>query len=248
MPAPGLFDKIRKMYLLPTITTTSKDWREKVKEAKDLKLKEISIFPTCLGLEERKELYELLKETSIEKIPFVHLRTDMGVWELNYLVRNFHTKVFNTHSRREYPIPSEWDKYRKNIYIENTYFPFDEKEIKEFAGICLDFSHLEASRIYQPERYPHDIKMIEKYGSGCGHISPAPNWNFLDKDIWQFNREKGKNFPHTLKNLSELDYLKQYPASYFGEYLALEMENSLKEQLKAKEYIIKLLKIWSTKR
>ncbi len=230
------------MNLLPTITTTSADWRERIKEAKNLKLKEISVFPTCLSLEERKELYELLKEASIERIPFVHLRTDMEVWELDYLVRNFHVKVFNTHSRREYPIPPEWDKYRKKIHIENTYFPLDEKEIKEFAGVCLDFSHLEGSRIYQPERYANDVKIIEKYGSGCGHISPVKNWNFLDKEAWRFKKGETENFPHILKDLSELNYLKRYPLKYFGKYLALEMENSVEEQLKAKEYIIKLLK------
>jgi hypothetical protein len=226
------------VYLLSTITTTSSDWRDKAKEIKKLRLKEISIFPTCLDLSERRELYELLKKTNIERIPFVHLKSDMELWELDYLVKNYHTKVFNTHTRREYPIPPEWQKYRKMIYIENTYFPFDEKEIEEFAGICLDMSHLEARRIYQPEKYIHDIKIIEKHNCGCSHIGPTKDWNFLNK------KETEKHpHPHILKDLSELDYLKKYPLWYFGAYVALEMENSLEEQLKAKDYIIKLLKI-----
>lgn len=234
----GFFDRIRKVYLLPTITTTSSDWRVKVKEVKNLGLKEISIFPTCLGLAERKELYELLKGEGIEGISLVHLRSDMELWELEYLVKNYHTKVFNTHTRRAYPIPSEWQKYWEMIYIENTYLPFDEKEIKEFAGICLDLSHLEACRIYQPERYIHDIKIIENYGCGCNHIGPAKDWNILNKK----EGAEGHHHPHILRKLSELDYLKKYPSRYFGEYLALEMGNSIKEQLKARDYIIKLLK------
>lgn len=224
------------MNILPTITTKFQNWRDKVKEAKSLKLKEVSVFPTLLNLEERKELYRLLEGSCIEEIPFVHLRSDIELWELDYLTKKWQTKVFNTHGSRQFPIPQEWDKYRKMIYIENSYFPLEEKEVERFAGVCLDFAHLENRRIYYPEGYSNDIKVLEEYGCGCNHISPMKNWNFLNE-----KEEKKYPDPHILNNFTELDYLKQYPARYFSPFIALEMENTIAEQLKAKEYIINLL-------
>ena len=228
---------VPSMKILPTITTiTLGAWKEKVKEVKKLKIKEIALFLTSLKQEERKELYQLLKETSVERIPFVHLRSDMEMWELDYLVDNYQTKVFNAHSEKKFPLSYNLDKYRNIIYIENTYDPLDEKEIKEFAGICLDLSHLENDRIFRQEKYRHNIELIEKYPCGCSHISPGKNFATLNK--------KNKSWPedpHDLKNLSELDYLKRYPLKYFGGFVAIEMENSIKEQLKIKDYIMNLL-------
>ncbi len=227
------------MQILPTITTiTPGAWREKVKEVKRLKLKEVALFPTCLNQAERKELYQLLEEANIKSIPLVHLRSDMEIWELDYLVQHYQTKVFNTHPAREYPIPADWGKYKNLIYIENTYEPFDEEEIGEFGGICLDFSHLENNRLFRKETYEHNIKIIEKYPCGCNHVSPAKDSAFLNKEA----RNRENQHPHFLKNLSGLDYLKQYPLSYFSSWVALELENTIGEQLKAKEYIINLVK------
>ena len=42
---------------------------------------------------------------------------------------------------------------------------------------------------------------------------------------------------HVLESFSEMDYLKNYPQEYFPEYMAIELENSLAEQLKIKEYL-----------
>ena len=220
------------MKIFPAITTISPNWRDKLSETKELKLEEISIFPTCLNLAERKELYELLKETKIKRIPFVHLRSDMDLWELDYLIKNYGTRVFNTHTAREYPLNAGWTKHKDIIHIENTYEPLDEQEIKRFAGICLDFSHLENNKNFRPEIYQHNIKMIEKYGCYCNHIGPAKSFPFLNKKA---NREETKH-PHLLDDLSELDYLRKY-TKYFSPFMALEMENSIKEQLKAREYL-----------
>ena len=44
------------MQFLPAITTKTKSaWRDKVEEVKELKLKEVALFLTCLNQEERKE-------------------------------------------------------------------------------------------------------------------------------------------------------------------------------------------------
>ena len=226
------------MRILPTITTiTPGAWREKIKEVQKLKLKEIALFPTCLNQAERKALYQLLKETNIKSIPLVHLRSDMEEGELAYLIKNYQTKVFNTHTWREYSISANWAKYQNLIYIENTHQRLDEEEIKKFAGVCLDFSHLENDRLLHQDIYEHDIKLIQRYPLGCGHISAIKTAPVSDR------KSKLGYDSHDFENLSEFEYLKRYPLKYFPELIAVELENSLEDQLKAKEYIIKLLNI-----
>jgi len=227
---------MKNRQILPTITTKIKSaWRDKVKEVKKLRLKEVALFLTCLNQKERKELYQLLKETNIGSIPFVHLRSDMELWELDYLVKHYQAKVFNTHTKRDFPFLYNLDRYKKIIYIENVYKPLDEAEIKEFAGICLDLSHLENARIFKPKIYKHNISLIEKYPPGCSHISPNKNFLMLDED------KPLPEEPHYLKNLSELDYLKRYPLKYFGAFVAIELENTIAEQLKVIQCLKKIL-------
>jgi len=221
--------------IFPSITTISSNWREKIEEVRKLGLKEVCLFLTCLDINERKELYGLLKKTKIERIPLVHLRSDMDSDELDYLRRNYQTEVFNTHTQRKHPFLHNLDKYRKIIYIENTSLPLNEEEVKNFAGVCLDISHLEISRISDRERYENDIEILEKYPCGCNHISAVKKIPVKKKNELKYDF-------HYLENLSDLDYLKRYPAKYFSSILAIELENPIEEQLKAKNYIIDLLK------
>jgi len=225
------------MRILPTITTIF-DWREKIAEVGKLKLKEVSLFLTLVNLQERQELFRLLRDTKINKVPFVHLRSDMTREEIDYLIKHYHTEAFNIHTKREFPYFPDYVKYKDMTYIENVYEPLDENEIKEFAGVCLDFSHFEDDRLFRKATYKHNMEMIEKYGCGCNHISPFRGPH-LDRGEIKYRK---KEHPHFLKKLSELDYLRNYPKKYFSEFIALEMENSIKEQLKVRDYIFKLLK------
>ena len=228
------FFENRKIF--PSITTISSNWREKIKEIVKLGLREVCLFPTCLEKSEREELYKLLEKTKIEKIPLVHLRHDMNSEELDYLMKNYQTEVFNTHTERKYPFLYNLDKYKNIIYIENTSLPLDEEEIKNFAGVCIDFSHLEINRVLNRERYKNDIEILEKYPCGCNHISAIKKIPFREK-----NKVEYDDF-HYLEDLSELNYLKKYPAKYFSSIIAIELENNIEEQLKAKNYLIDLLK------
>ena len=103
---------------------------------------------------------------------------------------------------------------------------------KKFAGICLDLAHLESSRVFRPETYKHNIKIIEKYPCGCNHIGPSKNYSLFDK-----KERKEENHHHFLNNLSQMDYLKKYPQKYFSSFIALEVGNSIKEQLKIIDHI-----------
>lgn len=227
--------------ILPTITTTyGSDWKEKIAEIDVLGLEEIALFPTCLSKEERKEMYEMLTKTNLKRIPFVHLRSDFDEEEISWLRENYQTKVFNTHSERLYPLKYSWDKYKKDvIYIENTHLGFPEDELNDYAGVCIDFSHLENDRIIFPERYEQSVRMIQNHKIGCAHLSAIRNEQKQDPE----RPEEIRFDYHDLKNLFEMDYLKKYPQEFFPDFMAIELENSLVEQLKIREYIMKFIKL-----
>ncbi|MFH1714274.1 MAG: hypothetical protein ABH831_01610 [Candidatus Nealsonbacteria bacterium] len=211
------------MQILPTITTiTDLAWLDKIKEIKKLKLKEVCLFPTCLNKEQREKLYALLKDTDIERIPFVHLRSDMELSELDYLVKRYQTRIFNIHSKKEFVLLDDYGSYKKSICIENTPEFFDEQEINEFGGTCLDISHLENARLLRPDIYQANIRMLRKYPPKCSHISVI---------------KKESVHSHYFEDLSEFDYLKRYPLEYFGQIAAIELENSIQEQLDVIRYI-----------
>ncbi|PIP23105.1 MAG: hypothetical protein COX37_00425 [Candidatus Nealsonbacteria bacterium CG23_combo_of_CG06-09_8_20_14_all_39_17] len=224
--------------IIPAITTTSgSDWRGKVKEVINIGLEEVCLFPTCLEKKERQELYQLMEKTKIKKILFVHIRGDMDLEELDFLIERFGTQVFNIHSQSEYPMIYDYSKYKDILFIENTFSPLNEEELKNFGGICLDISHLENDRFFKKERFEHNVEVLEKYTIGCNHIS------CISEDIRIDEVEKcPRRDSHFLKNLSDLDYLKKYPLRYFSPFIALELENSLEEQLKAKDYIAEIIK------
>ncbi len=208
--------------ILPSITTVPGSfWKKKLKNTS---LKEVAVFPTFL--EERKEFYDLLEKSKVKSIPFVHLRGDMELWELDYFVQKYQTEIFNIHSKDQHPILNDFSKYKNIIYIENHKY-LSEKEINNFAGICLDLSHLEESRLLNKKKYQANKKILKKYKIGCNHISAIKK-----------NLEKATHF---LNDLSELDYLKKYPSCYFSNFIALEFKNSLEEQLKIKKYLEKII-------
>lgn len=224
------------MKLIPSITTTEgSNWKDKLKEIKDLRIEEVAFFPTCLTKEQRGIFYELLKQSPIKRIPFVHLRSDMDVSELDFLVKDYGTKIFNVHSEKEYPIDKEWlTNYREIICIENTSkCLFDEEEIKNYGGICLDFSHLEDRRLLSIETYNKDAAVLFKFPIKCNHISAIKKEFSLDA------KKKGelKYASHHMDDLSELDYLRNYPIQYFSDLCAIELDNKIYEQLEAIKHI-----------
>jgi len=218
--------------VLVTITTTyHSNWRKKIKEIDELNINEVALFPTGLNLQGRKECYQLLKKTKLIKIPFVHLKSDMAPWELKFLIKNYQSKIFNIHSETEYPLKYNLSFYSNQIYIENTNCFLNEKEVKKWAGICLDLSHLEDDRHLNPKRYHHNLKIIKKHPLGCNHISAVRKKTFHHT---QYGKIKSS---HWIQNLTEVDYLKKFPKEFFSPVMAIELENSLKKQLKVKEYI-----------
>ncbi|MFZ2970961.1 MAG: hypothetical protein WA063_07485 [Minisyncoccia bacterium] len=227
--------------ILPTITTThGSDWRKKIGEINKLGLEEVALFPTCLDLGGRSELYGLLEKSGLKKIPYVHLRNDMTPKEIGGLIERFGAEIFNLHTEREFPFANDYSKYAKNIFIENIYFPLSEVEIEKFGGICVDFSHLENDRLLYPEKFRHNVRLIEKFKIGCNHIATIKKEARIDPGN-KYDRSNRRYDAHDYCDLSEFDYLKNYPLNYFSNYIAIELENTIEEQLLAKEYLEKLI-------
>lgn len=228
---------MKKEQFLPAITTTDKygeGWRAKIEEIDGLGLERVAVFPTCLEENQREEMYKLLEETRVKNIPLVHLRGDMGLGELDYLIKRYNVKAFNIHTRRQHPVFYDYSRYKDILYLENT-LPFDEEELKQFAGVCLDFSHLEDERRLDKGRFAARIELLEKYPIGCNHVSAVPDKGHID----EYNKEIYAM--HHFEDLSEFDYLKNYPERYFSDFIAMELENPLEEQLKAIDYILSIL-------
>jgi len=231
---------VKPKFLLALTTTHKAHWRDKIKEIDQLQLTEISLFPTCLELEQRKMLYALLGATGIKHIPFTHLRTDCEAWEIEYLIEKYNCQLFNIHADDlAQGFLDRCQKYRHLIYIENGEHyqinPHFEKILEQTAGLCIDFSHWEDYEVRKDlKNYRGFKKYIKRFKVGLGHISAMKDkcYKSLDLDGNEFQFFAS----HFMEDLSEFDYIQNY-LPYLPEYSAIEIENSFAEQLKAKRYL-----------
>jgi hypothetical protein len=157
----------------------------------------------------------------------------MDYEELSFLKNNFNTQIFNIHTTREYEEFHDYKDLKKQVCIENTIYPLNEEEVKEWGGLCLDFSHLENEKLVGSGTYEKDIILINQYPIRCNHISAIKKEAKIDKYT-----QKERFDSHWYSDLSEFDYLKQYDKSLFSDFCAMELENTIEEQLKAIEYIV----------
>ncbi len=229
--------------LLGLTTTAGSDWREKIKEIKKFSVEKIALFPTCLDKNQRKELYLLLDDIGDLKIPHVHLRDDFELKEMDFLVKRFGTVVFNVHPQNSWPLQNDLSKYRKQIFVENlegTSLPSDTDLVK-FSGLCIDFAHLESMRLSGDPAYENFAKKLKKYPIGCCHISAILAEPATDERDFE---NPGQKFSdrHLFENFSEFDYMKRYK-EFLPQYISLELENSLAQQLEGRTYLKKILEL-----
>jgi hypothetical protein len=222
--------------VLPSITTHTREggntWKEKLTEIEELGLREVALFVTGLDCEQRRELFSMLTETgkrSPFQIRFVHAVSSMEDWEFRFLHENFGTGAFNLHPYWDFPKEHELSpEVRAMIYIENCNprRALAAEDLVGFAGVCLDISHLEDTRRNDQRGYAQVKKVIAASRLGANHISAvrsvawkesAPGWN-------QYS-------DHIASSADCFNYLRNYDSSFFAEFCAIEVENSLAEQL-----------------
>lgn len=220
--------------ILPSVTThgcSGHTWREKLLEISGLGLKEVALFTTGLSPELRQQCFKLLTEIRASQfftIPFVHAVSSMTENEYWFLKDTFGTEFFNLHPTREYPLEHTLSKnIRNHILIENSTFdiPLSVEDVNSFAGVCFDVSHLEDTRRTSHEEYLINLSVLNNYKVAANHISAV-----FPKPV-QFTAGRPGYSKHVFETLSDFDYLKNLPSAVFSNLCAIELENSLAEQV-----------------
>ena len=215
--------------IYPSITGfINADWQGQLKEINKLKLTEIAVFLSAFDKKERDHLYKFLLESSIKRVPLVHLRDDTDASDIKFFIKNFKTEYFNIHEPF-FGILKQWKGYWKKIYLELNYndeIPKDV-DVEKIGGFCIDLSHLKTAIARGAKEAFYVFENKDKIRFSCNHL------NGYD--------EKTKEDKHTVTDLKDFDYLKTLPKYVFGEVIALEVYNSIKEQLEFKKHVSKIL-------
>lgn len=224
---------MKNFNILVSITgREEKEWQDKLKEIEDFKIRKIALFLEIFEKDQREKIYEALKESHIKSIPLVHIRHDMERSELEFLKKHYKTKYFTCHEENFVRDDTkQWKGFYKNIYLEMNFDNIVSKKVKveKIGGFCIDLSHFKVAleKLTKDFEYVFERKDIHQYFK-CNHIN---GWNSeTNKDM------------HTILDVKNFDYLKTLPPFVFGETIALEVFNSIKEQLEFKKYLAGLLK------
>jgi hypothetical protein len=224
------------MEIIPSLTTTKKEAIPAfIAALRSSDRRRIALFPTLLDGPERRELYRDLEAIEGLHIPHVHLRTDMDVDEIRYLKARFGAEAFNIHpaaSRHPFgPVPEE---LASRVFVENVEVPPTDKDLHAVGGICPDYSHLESARLIGWHEYVQATEEhLERYTIGCCHVSAIRPG---ERNEWN----GGPDF-HTMRGVSDLDYVRGYRAFLPRRWVSLELENGLAEQEEAVRHLDRLL-------
>ncbi len=230
MPTPT----IMATRCIPSITTHSRGghgWREKISELAKLEVNECALFVTGLNATQREECYKLLLNARQKRrftVPFVHAVSSMSEDEFWFLMDTFGTEAFNLHPQWDFPLLHPLSaNIRERIFIENCSVstPLTREDLIGFAGLCLDLSHLEDSRRNHPENFARTVALTQVAKVGANHISGV-----RDLGVRPDGSHAGTS-THIAETQADFAYLAALPAHCFASVLALELENSLQEQL-----------------
>jgi len=204
------------------------DWQLKLKEINRLGIDVAAVFLECFKKQQRDNLYRLLLKSSIKKVPLVHLRNDVGKKEIRFFIDNFKTQYFNIHED-SFSLLSKWEGYWDKLYLEMNYDSKIAKNVKvrQIGGFCIDLSHFKSAIARGSEEAYYIFIRRNKIRFTCNHLNGYS--------------PKKKRDLHTITTLKDFDYLTTLPKYVFGKCIALEVKNSIKEQIKFKEYLTKLL-------
>ena len=220
-----------KRRIIPSITTLARKgstWRDKLVEVESLQIREFGLFATGLNKEEREECFSELKklrERHSFSIPFVHATNEMTEEEYRYCIKSFGTEIFNLHPMRKYPLTHDLSaEILGMIAIENSTQDnyFLESDLEGFGRICFDLSHLEDIRRSDFPFYETTVALAKKYPVRVNHISAVAKPG---------TPGRSKRSVHMADSDDDFDYLSQLSPLAFANLCAVELENSLQEQL-----------------
>jgi len=207
---------------------TEKDWQTKLKEINSLGLKTVALFLEMFSPVQRQKIYQALEKSSVKHIPLIHIRNDMTLAELKYLCQRYHNPCLTIHES-SFGQLDRWIGFHKFLYLEMNYnnrIPHNVA-LEKIGGFCIDLSHFKAAEEKWAKEFEFIVKKKDKKIFKCNHLNG-------------YSYEKNSDI-HTISSLKEFAYLKTLPQFIFGNIIAIEVFNSIKEQLKFKKHIINLL-------
>jgi hypothetical protein len=207
------------------------DWRAKMEEINRRKLSAVALFLEFYRKSEREKIYQALEKSSVKKIPLIHIRNDMIKDELKYLCDKYNNPCLTIHEN-SFDKLSEWNGYHQHLFLEMNYNNNIPKnvDISKIGGFCVDLSHFKSAEEKWSKEFEFTLKQRNKRNIFvCNHLNGYDYKNNTDL--------------HTISSLDEFNYLKTLPNFVFGDIIALEVLNPIKEQLKYREHIIKLLNL-----
>jgi hypothetical protein len=226
----------RKDGFLVSVTTLDlnpeSSWRSKIREVHQLKIPEIAVFLTGLkDAAERRECFLLLSEIKKRqplRVPFIHAVTTMREEEYQEWTNAFGTEYFNLHPASEYPLIHPYSRIlRRRLLIENnsSTTSLSQTDLDGFAGVCLDLSHYEEMRRIAPTEHDKLSSLLLKVPIFANHISA------IDRIPRQEENRRPEYANHLLTPNGGVRYLDQFPRQVWGKWKALELENSIQEQV-----------------
>ena len=100
-------------------------------------------------------------------------------------------------------------------------------KVREIGGFCIDLSHFKSAIARGSEEATYAFFRKNKIKFTCNHFNGYDPIKKRDK--------------HTIDSLKDFDYLTTLPKFVFGKTIALEVNNSIKEQMEFIEYLNKML-------
>jgi hypothetical protein len=225
---------MRGFKVIPSITTIARSastWRDTIAEIEPLGLRSVGLFLTGVREAERRELYrelELAHVRHLFTIPFVHAVSDMSEDEYRYLMDRFGTELFNLHPVRQYPLQHTLSaEVRRKITIENAYIDrsIDVMDLSGFHGICMDVAHAEDLRRKNAQEFEKLERLVRKAPVLVNHVSLSGEAALID------SHGEITYHSHTRAEGGCLSYLKRYSGEFFGSIIAIELADSLADQV-----------------
>ncbi|MFH1423722.1 MAG: hypothetical protein ABIG29_02100 [Candidatus Nealsonbacteria bacterium] len=214
--------------LLSITGQESFDWANKLKEINARKIGEIAVFLESFDKKERDNFYRLLLKSTVKTVPFVHLRDDVRKEEMKFFIDRFKTRYFNIHEDHFKKL-NQWKGYWDKLYLEMNFNDEIAKDVKvrRIGGFCVDLAHFKAAISRGTEEASYIFFKKNRAEIACNHLNGYDPSEM--KDI------------HLVKDLGSFDYLTTLPQYAFGKIIALEVYNSIKEQIGFREHISRLL-------
>ncbi|TSC53593.1 MAG: Uncharacterized protein LiPW39_183 [Parcubacteria group bacterium LiPW_39] len=205
------------------------DWKAKMDEINALGLETVALFLEFFVNSERPKIYEALAVSPIKNIPLIHIKGDMTKGELKYLCELYKYPYLTIHEEH-FGHLEKWEGFYQNLYLELNYDNSFTRniDIDRIGGFCVDLSHFKSAEEKWSKEFEYILdKRSKKDIFRCNHLS---GYSYKDnKDV------------HAISSLKEFEYLKTLPDFIFGDVIAIEVFNSISDQIVYKKHILKLL-------